>query len=236
MNLLLLETGDFIDQHTVLIDDWRFEHCRDILKTCAGDSLSVGLLNGHTGRGVCTEIDRQHMRLHIARLTDTPPPALPLVIVLALPRPNMLKRIVRNIAELGIKQLHLIHSQRVEKSYWQSPAVQDKKLHEQLKLGLMQAKDTMMPEVHRHYRFRPFVEDILPGLINGREAFLAHPGGDKQLEHSDQQRLLVIGPEGGFTAPEVALVEQQGVQIVTMGQRIYRVENALTLLSGLSGT
>ena len=234
MNLLLLEPADFIAEHTALISDWRFEHCRDTLKTRAGDNLTVGLLNGLTGRALCQQIDARQMQLHINQLDGTPPPSLPLLLVLALPRPNMLKRIVHNIAELGVKQLHLIHSQRVEKSYWQSPVLQNDKLQAQLKLGLMQAKDTILPDIYMHTRFRPFVEDTLPLLSNGRNAFMAHPGGSQALLPGCEQRLLMIGPEGGFTSHEVALVKQQGVQIVTMGQRIYRVENALTLLCGLS--
>jgi hypothetical protein len=49
------------------------------------------------------------------------PRPLPLTVVLALPRPKMLRRILRALAEVGVKELHLINSYRVEKSYWQSP-------------------------------------------------------------------------------------------------------------------
>ncbi len=166
-------------------------------------------------------------------LDTAPPPKLPLRLVLALPRPKMLRRILRTVAELGVAELHLIHSFRVEKSYWQTPALRPETLRGYLLQGLEQSRDTVLPALQCHRRFKPFVEDVLPGLASGRRALLAHPGDYPPCPRGLQQdTLLVIGPEGGFIPYEVEHLAAAGCEAVSLGPRILRVENALSALLG----
>ena len=153
--------------------------------------------------------------------------------MLALPRPKMLRRILRTIAELGVPELHLINSYRVEKSYWQSPVLKQGTLREYLLQGLEQSRDTQVPRVHHHHAFKPFVEDSLPGMIRGGNALLAHPGEHSPCpRHISGETLLVIGPEGGFIPYEVDKLQSAGCNVVSLGPRILRVENAVTSLLG----
>src|SRR5208283_3585485 len=101
--------------------------------------------------------------------------ALPVTLILALPRPPMLKRILFSAAMLGVKKIIILNFNRVEKSLWNSSSLKPKAIEEQLVLGLEQAKDTVMPEVIIKKRFKPFVEDELPILIKGKSALVAHP-------------------------------------------------------------
>ena len=101
----------------------------------------------------------------IAFSLDQPPPGkLPLTLVLALPRPKMLRRILRTVGECGVRELHLINSYKVEKSFWQSPLLVEHTMRDYLLQGLEQASDTIVPEVQLHTRFKPFAEDLLPTL------------------------------------------------------------------------
>src|SRR5439155_24423444 len=85
---------------------------------------------------------------------------LPLTLVLALPRPKVLNRVIAGAVSLGVKRIFLINAWRVEKSYWKSPRLDH--LHDQAILGLEQAKDTILPQIDTRRLFRPFVEDELP--------------------------------------------------------------------------
>ena len=232
MNLLLLDEKDITGPNTAVISDERLQHVITVLSSKLGDTLSVGLINGNMGKALITALDTKALHLQFV-LDKTPPAPLPLTVVLALPRPKMLRRIVHNIAEFGIKELHLIHSFKVEKSYWQTPWLDEAQLNAFLLNGLSEAKDTVLPKVFLHKRFKPFVEDTLPLIIDNKEAFIAHPYcNDPMPCASSNERVIVIGPEGGFTPYEVDLIRQQGVNAFHMGERIYKVENALTLLSG----
>lgn len=231
MNLLLLTPSDLRPNGQAEITGHRLQHIDKILSLKTGDTLKIGLINGNCGIGTISHYDAQKITLTL-ELNDAPPPPLPLSVIMALPRPKMLRRILKNLAEFGIKECHFIHSYKVEKSFWQTPALKPETIHNYLLEGLTQAKDTVMPEVFLHKRFKPFVEDDLPHLMNNKECFIAHPYQAQATPlPSNMPRLVIIGPEGGFTDYEVALIEKMAVKRISMGPRIYRVENALTLLS-----
>lgn len=231
MNLLLLEPADFIADNTAIISGARLNHLLNVLAAKAGDTFTAGLINGPCGKATIISIDKTSATV-LTCFDQAAPAPLPLTVILALPRPKMLRRIFRNVAEFGIKELYLINSFKVEKSYWHTPALQADTLESYLKDGLMQAKDTIMPTVHFRKRFKPFVEDELAGIIGNSEAFVAHPyQAEPMPAASSNQRVVIIGPEGGFIDYEIQLLVQQGVKVISMGERIYRVENALTLLS-----
>lgn len=230
MNILLLESTDFIAANAVTITGDRLRHIQKVLAAKPGDTLSAGLVDNNMGTATITELNNDSATL-LVNLTIEPPQPLPLTIILALPRPQMMRRIFRNIAEFGIKEIYLIHSRRVEKSYWQSPLLKHDNYTPYLKEGLTQAKDTVMPRIHMHNHFKPFIEDELPAIIKNKEAYVAHPyQADPMPTSSRNERVIAIGPEGGFVDYEIAQFQQQGMQAIHMGERIYRVENALTLL------
>jgi RsmE family RNA methyltransferase len=236
MNLLLLEPTDFTSDNIACIKDERLTHIQKVLGSSIGDTLCVGLINGKCGNAAITSLDNTQATLDTT-LDKSPPAPLPLTVILALPRPKMLRRILRNVAEFGIKELYLINSYKVEKSYWSTPALAEEKIHSYLKEGLSQAKDTIMPTVHLKKRFKPFVEDELASIIANKEAFVAHPYNASNMpEACANERVIIIGPEGGFIDYEINLLAQQGVKPISMGERIYKVENALTLLSSQLST
>ena len=135
------------------------------------------------------------------------------------------------LTSLGVKQVYLINSYRVEKSFWGSPLLQPEKLQEQLLLGLEQACDTILPQVHLRQRFKPFVEDELPQIADGTSAFVAHPVALNACPiRSNGPSTLAIGPEGGFIPYEIEKLQECGFTPISLGRRILRVETAVPVL------
>jgi len=230
MNLALLFDEDFVAPNRVVLRGRRFEHIKSILRVSTGDQLPVGRVNGLMGLGDVVKLTDSEVELVVA-LDKQPPPPLPLTLILAMPRPKMFRRILQTSATLGIKDIWLINSYKVEKSFWQTPWLSDENLRENLTLGLEQAKDTAMPTVHIRKLFKPFVEDELPGLLQGKQALVAHPGTSTPCPtHLNSPTALCVGPEGGFTAYEVDKLEEAGCQSVHLGPRILRVETAVPVL------
>ncbi|MBE9396591.1 16S rRNA (uracil(1498)-N(3))-methyltransferase [Pontibacterium sp. N1Y112] len=230
MNLILLYTSDFTDDKTVVINDRRFHHIRSIHQPEPGETLKVGLLDGNRGTGEVLSLCDKEITLKVA-LNQPAPEALPLKLILALPRPKMMKRTLQTIAAMGVKEIYLINSYRVDKSYWSSPLLQPDKIREQLVLGLEQAGDTVMPEVHLRKRFKPFVEDELPAISQNTRALVAHPyHANPCPAASAEPSTLAIGPEGGFIAYEVEKLKECGFNAIHIGERILRVENAVPVL------
>lgn len=233
MNLLLLDSDDFVQDNQAQLRGRRLQHLLGVHKVTTGQQLRVGLLNGRMGSGIVTAVSDQQVTLSDLTLNQMPPSALPLTLLLALPRPKMLRRVFQTASAMGVKKIVLLNSARVEKSFWQSPFLQAPAIREQLILGLEQARDTVLPEVILEKRFKPFVEDQLPHWLNNSRALVAHPYNASPCpSHLDahQHCLLAIGPEGGFVPYEVEKLQSLGFEAVSLGERILRVETAIPVL------
>lgn len=228
MNIILLRHQDWITPQSVLLQDRRAVHIRDVLKAGIGDSLKVGLLGGHRGQGIVEAIDQNAVRLSV-NISEAPPARHQFDVVLSLPRPKMLRRILRTVAEFGVQNLHLINSARVEKSYWQSPLLRADKLEAALLAGLERSGDTMPPKIQFHKRFRPFVEDHLRELCAERPCWIADLSATISMAQMPAgPAVVMIGPEGGFVPFEVDLAASVIAQRVHLGERILSVDTALT--------
>ncbi len=230
MNLILLFNADFFETNKVRLGGRRMEHIRNVHRAKAGDELTVGLADGLIGRGTILSFENDTIEMAI-KLIQNPPPPLPITLVLALPRPKVLRRVLQTVTTMGIKKIFLINAYRVEKSYWGSPFLKEGSIRQQLHLGLEQGRDTMIPEVLSRPLFKPFVEDELPGIILGTEPLLAHPEADRECPRDMTGALtLAIGPEGGFVQYEIDKLEETGFTPVNMGKRILPVEAAVPAL------
>ncbi len=231
MNLILLFKDDFIDGGTrVRLSGRRHKHLRDICRASVGDEFCVGLCDGKIGTGRVTALEEDALEMDVA-LTTAAPATTPVTLVLALPRPIMLKRILLTVSSMGVKRIFLFHSHRVEKSFWKSPALKKANLKEQLILGLEQARDTVLPKVELRPLFKPFVEDELPGVAQKTLSLVAHPRSSGPCPRYVKRPVtLVVGPEGGFIPYEIEKLTGLGFAPVHLGERILRVEAAVSAL------
>ena len=229
MNIILLSPKDhWLDDHSVLLRDERAIHICDVLKSNVGDLLRVGLRDGLQGQGEVKSIQDGAVQLSV-ELHDSPPPRHNFDLVLALPRPKVLRRIFRAVAEFGVQNLYLINSARVEKSYWQSPLLQVDAIDQALVAGMERSRDTFATRVHLCPRFRPFVEDQLTQICAGRPCWIADMDAPIALSDcSSTTAVVMIGPEGGFVPFEIQLAEKTIAQRVNLGTRILSVDTALT--------
>ena len=227
MNLILLFKADYIDTHRVRLKDRRMTHIKKVHRARPGDLLTVGQVNGKMGTGRVLETAPGYVEMSVC-LDNVPPEPLPLTLVLALPRPKMLRRIFQTVASLGVKDIYLINTWRVEKAFWSSALLESDSIEKELILGLEQARDTLMPKVHVRRLFKPFVTEELPEIIRGKMALTAHPGPwDACPRNIARHCVLAMGPEGGFIGQEVDSLVDIGFKTVNLGDRILRLETAV---------
>lgn len=233
MNLVLLRAADFVAgaaRPVAVLKDRRLAHLRAILRARVGDAVVVGVEGGLLGRAVITAIDDEKAELAVT-LAEPPPPPLDVTLALALPRPPTLRKVLQQASALGVKRIALFRAERVEKSYFASHALRPDAIAEELRLGLEQARDTILPEVEVHpQHFASFRRQVLPALAAGRTVLVAHPGGATPCPRVPVgPALLIVGPEGGFVPPEVEALATLG-QVIDLGPRILRVETAVVAL------
>ncbi|MBI5075568.1 MAG: 16S rRNA (uracil(1498)-N(3))-methyltransferase [Nitrospirae bacterium] len=230
MNLILLSEDDFTGQNCVQLKGRRLKHILTVHRAVLGDQLSVGLLNGPLGKGTVTTVTSETITLEL-HLGQKPPAPLPITLILALPRPKVLKRVLIAASSMGAKEIFLINAFRVEKSFWKSPLLNRERIDEFLTLGLEQAKDTLMPEVHLRPLFKPFAEDELPAIIKNSLALVAHPAAQHPCPRGTKEQVtLAIGPEGGFIAYEIEKLVSLGFSPISLGERPLRVETVVPAL------
>lgn len=231
MNLLLLTPQQFDAERVTLTDPRQLQHIQQHLKLNVGDSIKIGVRDGLKGTATVASLCDTALILDNILLTEPPPPKLPLTLIIALPRPKVLRRLIMDAVTLGAERIILLHSYRVEKSYWQSPFLQQ--IDDYIQLGLEQAGDTVWPQVVLKQRFKPFVEDELPALCQDKIALVAHPYAAQRCPAQIKQPcVLVIGCEGGFIPYEIELLQKNGCQPVSLGARILRTETAVAHLIG----
>ena len=228
MNIILLTPEDRLKGDRVRLEDHRAKHIQQVLRSAPGDSIRLGMLGGNRGRGIIESLEGESVELRVT-LDEPPPVRHRFEVVLALPRPKMLRRVLRTVAEFGVSHLHLINSARVEKSYWQSPLLTPEHISAALRSGLERSADTVAPRVSLQKRFRPFIEDELRTLCAGRPCWIADQSAPQPLSKcAAQSAVVLIGPEGGFVPFEIELAMSAGAGAVHLGDRILSVDTAVT--------
>jgi 16S rRNA (uracil1498-N3)-methyltransferase len=234
VNLLLLEPDELADDGTARLADRRARHVVEVLRAAPGETLRAGVVGGRMGEARVLAASATEVVL-APRLDEEPPPPSPVSLLLALPRPKILRKVLAATASMGVKRLVLVGSWRVEKSYWGSPLLAPAALRAELLLGLEQGRDTIVPEVILRRLFKPFVEDELAATFPDAARLLAHPASAPPLDErapAGARVALAIGPEGGWTAYEAAALAARGFAPFSLGPRVLRVDTAVPYAIG----
>ncbi len=237
MNLIILQPADFRDDGMAELTDDRARHIQKVLKAEPGKKLRIGLLNGPLGKGTVLAVDQQRVCLQCTFDAEAPPkPRVDLL--LAMPRPKVMKRLWAQLAAIGVGRIVLVNAEKVERYYFDSHVVEPDFYNKLLIEGLQQARCTHLPELIIRQRFKPFVEDELEEMFADHRKLLADPSGKKRIadfDFAEERILLAVGPEGGWTPYELDKLKEHGFELFGMGRRILRTDTAcIGLLSMLA--
>ncbi|NNG99548.1 16S rRNA (uracil(1498)-N(3))-methyltransferase [Acinetobacter sp. ANC 5414] len=231
MNIVLLDPRQTESELWSISSKRQLEHLKQHINVQVGDTLKVGIREEQRYLTEVVEVTEQVVKLKPIQIEPVPA-KLPVTLIVAMPRPKVLRRLIMDSVTLGVEKIILLHSYRVDKSYWQTPFLQQ--IDHYITLGLEQAGDTIAPKIEIYKRFKPFVEDVLPSLITAEcPAYVAHPYADLKMPFAiDHPCTIVIGPEGGFIPYEVDLLIKNGCQAVSLGNRIIRTETVIPYVLG----
>ena len=234
MNIILLENVKVGD--SVVIKNRRFKHIKEILKSKIGDKIKIGVINSFMGIAEIIDIEKEFIKLNIESLNIPSPKKLPITLVMAMVRPKSLKKSLHAAITMGVKEIYIIKTWKVEKSFWSSPILKEKELNKIVIEALEQSKDTVMPKIIVKRRFKPFLEDELIYIVKDKKAILAEPTSNLNINKlkldkiSYPETVLAVGPEGGFIKYEIDKFKDIGFEDFNIGKRILRVEFAIPVL------
>lgn len=236
MNRIIFEKGE-IEDGVATCGGERATHILHVLHGEVGQLLKTGEVDGMIGTGEIVEIARDEggegpvVRVKVCHDQESLRPWIDLV--LAPPRPRVMKRLLPQLAALGVGRIVLVGAKKVEKDFWGATLLKEENYRPLLIDGLMQAGTSLLPTLETRRNFRRFVETELDALFPTERRIVAHPygaEGAKGTEEAAGRPLLAIGPEGGWTDEEVALLESKGFERYSLGPRILRTDTATVAL------
>ncbi|MFH0909603.1 MAG: RsmE family RNA methyltransferase [bacterium] len=237
MNLILLEPSEVSDRGDVSLSGTRAGHLLKVLKVQPGQRVRFGIIDGPCGIGTVTTVNDGTVALRCA--FETSIAQRPRVdLLLALPRPKVMRRLWAQVAALGVGQIVITNAERVERNYFDTHVLAPSCYHPLLVEGLQQARDTRVPNVSIHRQFRVLVEDEMDTLFRSGLRLVADPSAEEPVsalvrDSVDERILLAVGPEGGWNAFETGLMAAHGFRSVGMGPRTLRADTACVALLAL---
>ncbi len=230
MNIVLIKPGDPTDGHRVRVTGRRARHLSEVLGAKVGSTVRVGRIDGPLGQARVRAIDVGAAELECEWTHAAPEPWLHLV--LAVPRPKQLKKLLPQVAALGLASLILTRTWRVQRPYLTSPLLRPDGYGPLIEDGLMQAGRTAWPHVERFERFESFCASV-HGLPKTR--LVAHPYAVIDLDQRTRVEApvaLFIGPEGGLLPFEVERLAEAGFDPIRSGAGTLRTDTACLVLGG----
>ena len=228
MNRILFESSEIVDG-VATCSDARAEHILAVLHGEVGQTLKTGEIDGRIGTGEIVSIEGRTVAVKVSHTEESLRPWCDLV--LAPPRPRVMKRLLPQLASLGVGTIVLVGAKKVEKDFWGATLLKEENYRPLLVDGLMQAGTSVVPRMETRRNFRRFVGDELDSLFPTANRVVGHPGGAPNAPAQKPGRLLLaVGPEGGWTDDEVSLLESHGFSRYSLGSRILRTDTALVAL------
>ena len=255
MNIVLFHPHE-IDSPLPFADP-RVQHLQKVLRKGPGDSFVAGMVNGPAGEARILSLSAEEgLRIQFSATSDGMP-LHPVVLVIGFPRPIQLKRLLRDVASLGVQAVYLCGTELGEKSYLKSTLSQESELAAMLQDGSIQARSTHVPAVFVHRDVAACLDalgedgamgaadtsvtvagnsSITVALDNvaptcSLNSFLSGCGGG--LELRGRGVVAAIGSERGWTAAERELFCEAGFTLCSMGQRVLRTETAATTATAI---
>ena len=238
MNRILFETDEIRDGVATFGGEWA-EHVMNVLHGEVGQILKTGEVNGLIGTSEILLIEQSEQSNNCkisVRCSHTEKSILPWVdLILAPPRPRVLKRLLPQLATMGVGRIFLVGAKKVEKDFWGATLLKPENYRPLLIDGLMQAGTSILPTLETRRNFRKFVREELDTFWPEAKRIVAHPyDASRQVQSSkfkvQSPLVLAVGPEGGWTDEEVALLEEHGFARYSLGSRILRTDTATIAL------
>lgn len=243
MNLLLFRQEELYPENILLLNKEKLSRLEHLSKLKIGSKLKVGMIDGALGTGEIKEFTEENALLKIEFNDEQPPEENNIILIMALPRPPVFGRILQQVTTFGVKRIYLIHSEKVEKSYWNAQVMKPESIQKHLELGLEQARDTIMPKVEIFKNYMPY--SFLSDLLKTSFGIVLHPYCDTSaslvdtnktnndikenliLPNNFATKVLLVGPEGGFSQIEIDKLKEIGFHTWNLGDRILKVETAI---------
>jgi len=228
-NFFVESSSRFEDKFLITGAD--YNHIKNVLRMKKGDKFLVSCsdishlcelldINEDTATAVIIEENYQNTNLPIK-----------IYLFQGLPKSDKMELIIQKAVELGVEGIIPTEmtncvvkledkKKKSKKERWQAISESAAK----------QSKRSIIPEVYDVISYKEALKkaaelDLLLVPYESKEGMLSTVNALKEIKKGMSVGIL-IGPEGGFSEKEIALAEEKGGKIISLGKRILRTETA----------
>nr|WP_274635604.1 16S rRNA (uracil(1498)-N(3))-methyltransferase [Microbacterium bovistercoris] len=202
-------------------------HAAVVRRVRAGEQVTLGDGRGVWLDGRCTAVDSKRVEVEVTARTDVPAPRPRLVLAQALAKGDRDELAVQAATELGVDEVIPWQAARSVSRWSAEKAVKGRARWEAIvREAAKQAHRAWVPEV---------AEITSTPRIAARAAashvIVLEPTGEVRLsavaiDPAQGEVVLVVGPEGGIAADELALLADAGATIAALGDTVLRTSTA----------
>lgn len=216
----------------VVVDDTEAHHLLHVLRLKPGDPFLLFDGRGMEADAVVTRTSRREVFCTVTTRRKTSPiERVRVTVIAACPKADRLKWMVEKLTEIGVERLILLQTDRTEVTPGES---RTEKLRSTVIAACKQCRRNELLELSPLQTLTSVLADIAAARLPG-ELWIAHPSTSTTrfpgAESPIQSRLLLIGPEGGFTDGEIQASLHVGARVVSWPHTVLRIETAAVVFA-----
>ena len=201
------------------------------MRKSIGDRLTVFDGDGTEADAEIVELARTSATLRLAQCRQDPPiTRAPVILATPVPKAERMRWLVEKATELGVDRLIPLQTSR---SVVAPGAVKLDKMRQAVVEACKQSGRNRLMTIDSLISWKQFVADMIPT----QSTLVADRGGPPLvslgLSSFTTPVLLVIGPEGGFSATEIQEAVEAGARTASLGTNILRIETAALALAAV---
>jgi 16S rRNA (uracil1498-N3)-methyltransferase len=220
---LCLDPEEFAGD-TVRIEGDAYRHLFRARRLPKGARLRLVDGRGAARWGVVEVIDRRSAEVHLGEPTESNEPAYRLTLWIAAPRPERAAWLVEKTTELGVHAITFFSSERSPRRYGEG---QGDRLRRMATAAVEQCHRARVPEITVGESWDRLEASL--GAATEEDRIVLHPEGEEGGAWGAAgvgAGIVLVGPEGGFSAAEVEGLRGARFVLRGLGVRILRVETA----------
>jgi len=193
-------------------------HLGRVMRARPGDVVRLGDGRGGSANAEVVLVERDLVRARITSVAFAPPPVRRVLLAFAPPRLSRAEWLFEHGTEVGVAEFFPLWTERTRPQ-----GERPDRWRRIVTAAAGQCDRAWLPVVHPATEFAAFVASGVGGA-----RFVASPGAASllSLRPATGDVVLLVGPEGGFTAAEAASAAAAGFQPCGLGDLVLRTETA----------
>jgi 16S rRNA (uracil1498-N3)-methyltransferase len=198
------------------------KHCVQVLRMKSGEQLQITDGSGNLFTATITNADKKHCEIRIETTENHNSPATNISIAISLLKnPSRFEWFLEKAMEIGVSEITPLICDRTEQKHFRY-----ERMNGILISAMLQSRQTWLCDLHQPEKFNQVVNRTFADM-----KFIAHCAeGTKrnlvELTPGSNHALILIGPEGDFSAAEIQAAIEKNFTPVSLGDTRLRSETA----------